>query len=109
MRAGKASSDTPRSNVRTTPASLSPSSSSPRYGLVVVVVAVRMIEEHAVSVQGRAYVQLAYWVAEHLGASSRCPRHPFPDLMAGVNPATQLASLHDHADEPSEALKRRQT
>ena len=26
------------------------------------------------------------WVAEHLGASSRCPRHPFPALMAGVNP-----------------------
>ena len=26
------------------------------------------------------------WVAEHLGASSRRPRHPFPALMAGVNP-----------------------
>ena len=25
-------------------------------------------------------------VAEHLGASSRRPRHPFPALMAGVNP-----------------------
>ena len=24
------------------------------------------------------------WVAEHLGASSRRPRHPFPALMAGV-------------------------
>ena len=26
------------------------------------------------------------WVAEHLGASSRRPRHPFPALMAGVSP-----------------------
>ena len=26
------------------------------------------------------------WVAEHLGASSRRPRQPFPTLMAGVNP-----------------------
>ena len=25
-------------------------------------------------------------VAERLGASSRRPRHPFPALMAGVNP-----------------------
>ena len=28
----------------------------------------------------------ANWVAEHLGASSRRPRHPFSALMAGVNP-----------------------
>ena len=26
------------------------------------------------------------WVAEHLGASSRRPRHPFTALMAGVSP-----------------------
>ena len=26
------------------------------------------------------------WVAEHLGASSRRPRHPFPTLMAGETP-----------------------
>ena len=26
------------------------------------------------------------WVAEHLGASSRCPRQPFPALMAGETP-----------------------
>ena len=26
------------------------------------------------------------WVAERMGASSRRPRHPFPALMAGVNP-----------------------
>ena len=26
------------------------------------------------------------WVAEHLGASSRRPRHPFPALMRGGNP-----------------------
>ena len=41
--------------------------------------------EHGVSVQARVYVQLI-WVVEHLGASSLCPRHPFPALMAGVNP-----------------------
>ena len=26
------------------------------------------------------------WVAEHLGASSRRPRHPFPALIAGGTP-----------------------
>ena len=37
------------------------------------------------SVLPRALVHLIR-VAEHLGASSRRPRHPFPALMAGVNP-----------------------
>ena len=47
-------------------------------------------------------------MAEHLGASSRSPRHPFPALMAGVNPAmclctgptsaVQLTSLHGDRD-----------
>ena len=32
------------------------------------------------------------WVAEHLGASSRRPCHPFPALMAGVNPAVYLCT-----------------
>ena len=32
-----------------------------------------------------AHMQLLR-VAERLGASSRRPRHPFPALMAGVNP-----------------------
>ena len=57
------------------------------------------------SVQGRSYVQQK--VAEHLGASSQRPRHPFTALMAGVNPAVclctgptsavQLTSLHEGA------------
>ena len=47
--------------------------------------------EHAVSVQGHAYVQLI-WVAEHLGASSQRLRHPFPALMAGVSPAVYLCT-----------------
>ena len=33
-----------------------------------------------------ACLRATNWVAEHLGASSRRPRHPFPALMAGVNP-----------------------
>ena len=40
-------------------------------------------------------------VAEHLGASSRRPRHPFPALMAGVSPGrvpvhTALPALSKH-------------
>ena len=31
-------------------------------------------------------------VAEHMGASSRRPRHPFPALMAGVNLAVHLCT-----------------
>ena len=31
-------------------------------------------------------MHLINWVAEHLGASSRRPRHPSPALMAGVTP-----------------------
>ena len=31
-------------------------------------------------------LRAANWVAEHLGASSRRPRHPFSALMAGDNP-----------------------
>ena len=38
--------------------------------------------KHAVSLQGHADYA-PFWVAEHLGASSRRPRHPFPALMAG--------------------------
>ena len=38
--------------------------------------------QHGVSVQARAD-DAPNWVAEHLGASSRRPRHPFPALMAG--------------------------
>ena len=37
---------------------------------------------HGESVLARAYYA-PNWVAEHLGASSRRPRHPFPALMAG--------------------------
>ena len=38
--------------------------------------------QHGVSVQARADYA-PNWVAEHLGASSRRHRHPFPALMAG--------------------------
>ena len=41
--------------------------------------------KHAVSVQGHADYA-PNWVAEHLGASSRRPRHPFSALMAGETP-----------------------
>ena len=41
--------------------------------------------QHGVSVQARADYA-PNWVAEHLGASSRRPRHPFPALMAGETP-----------------------
>ena len=40
---------------------------------------------HGESVLARAYYA-SNWVAEHLGASSRRPRHPFPALMAGATP-----------------------
>ena len=44
------------------------------------------------------------WVAEHLGASSQRPRHPFSALMAGVNPGrvpvyTALQRSHHSNDE----------
>ena len=66
------------------------------------------------------------WVAEHLGASSRRPRHPFPALMAGETPGrvpvytalenkpvdeSQLRSLHSvlHClDHPRHLSKQRQ-
>ena len=50
-----------------------------------VVCVVRIIEGNGVSVQARA-CDASNWVAEHLGASSRRPRHPFPALLAGVSP-----------------------
>ena len=51
-------------------------------GWVVVGVCGSDDSKHAVSVQGHADYA-PNWVAEHLGASSRRPRHPFPALMAG--------------------------
>ena len=54
--------------------------------MVVVVVVVRAIE-YGVCVSPYAPTTNApNWVAEHLGASSRRPRHPFPALMAGETP-----------------------
>ena len=47
--------------------------------------------KHAVSVQGHADYA-PNWVAEHLGASSRRPRHPFPALMAGEPLAVYLCT-----------------
>ena len=44
-----------------------------------------MCSEH-VSVDMNAQRMHLMRVAEHLGASSRRPRHPFPALMAGVSP-----------------------
>ena len=41
--------------------------------------------ENDLSVQASC-LRAANWVAEHLGASSRCPRHPFTALMAGGQP-----------------------
>ena len=47
--------------------------------------------KHAVSVQGHADYA-PNWVAEHLVASSRRPRHPFPALMAGEPLAVYLCT-----------------
>ena len=46
---------------------------------------------HGVSVQAGAD-SAPNWVAEHLGASSRRPRHPFPALMAGEPLAVYLCT-----------------
>ena len=46
---------------------------------------------HGESVLARAYYA-PKWVAEHLGASSRRPRHPFPALMAGEPLAVYLCT-----------------
>ena len=51
-------------------------------GVVVVVQAACMTH---VSVDMRQR-DAPNWVAEHLGASSQRPRHPFPALMAGETP-----------------------
>ena len=53
--------------------------------MVVVVVVVRTLCICDVSVHATQMMHL-FRVAERLGASSRRPRHPFPALMAGVNP-----------------------
>ena len=50
---------------------------------------VQTIKTHAVSVQGRAYMQLIGWQNAWEQAPRR-PRHPFPALMAGVNPGHVL-------------------
>ena len=49
--------------------------------MVVVVCVVQMIQ----STPCLSRVMPTCTVAEHLGASSRRPRHPFSALMAGVN------------------------
>ena len=51
--------------------------------LVVVVVRTRCTTCVSLHTRRRCMHQIG---AEHLGASSRHPRHPFPALMAGVNP-----------------------
>ena len=47
--------------------------------------------QHGESVLARADYA-PNWTAEHLGASSRRPRHPFPALMGGVSPAVYLCT-----------------
>ena len=47
-------------------------------------------------------VRTGVYMAEHLGASSRRPRHPFPALMAAVNPGP----VHRHRALPSTASER---
>ena len=53
--------------------------------VVVVVVVVQAACMTHVSVDMRQR-DATNWVAEHLGASSRRPRHPFSALMAGETP-----------------------
>ena len=52
--------------------------------VVLVVLVVQMIQSRRVC--PGSCLRAANWVAEHLGESSRRPRHPFPALMTGVNP-----------------------
>ena len=54
-----------------------------REGGVVVVVQAACMTHVSVDMRQR---DATNWVAEHLGASSRRPRHPFPALMAGETP-----------------------
>ena len=58
---------------------------------VVVVVVVQASCMTHVSVDMRQR-DAPNWVAEHLGASSRRPRHPFPALMAGEQMAVYLCT-----------------
>ena len=59
--------------------------------VVVVVVVVRTFVLHE-GVCPATRTHAPNWVAEHLGASSRRPRHPFPALMAGVTQAVYLCT-----------------
>ena len=54
-------------------------------GVVVVVVVVRTMCMTKISVDERQRMH-SIGVAEHMGASSRRPRHPFSTLMAEVKP-----------------------
>ena len=62
-----------------------------------------VIQQHAVSVQGRAYVHLI-GVAEHLGASSRRP--PLPRPSGGVSPGRVPVhtALNRHLEQASRNL-----
>ena len=59
---------------------------------------------HGESVLARAYYA-PNWVAEHLGASSRRPRHPFPALMAGANPG-RCTCVHGPKSQVRRQLRR---
>ena len=56
--------------------------------------------KHGVSVQARADCA-PNWVAEHLGASSRRPRHPFTALMAGEPLAVYLCTRPYQLTQPT--------
>ena len=70
--------------------------------VVVVVVVVQAACRTHVSVDMRQR-DAPNWVAEHLGASSRRPRHPFPALMAGETPG-RVTCVHG----PKKAFPSRQ-
>ena len=68
--------------------------------VVVVVCVVRMINVTACLSRRVRAMQLIR-VAEHLGASSRRPRHPFPALMAGEPLAVYLCTRPYQLTQPT--------
>ena len=66
----------------------------------VVVCVVQMIHDTA-SLSWRVRMMQLIRVAEHLGASSRRPRHPFPALMAGEPLAVYLCTRPYQHTQPT--------
>ena len=71
---------------------------------MVVVVVVQMINGNGVSVQALSYVQPIGW--QNTWEQARRPRHPFPALMAGVNPGRVpvYTALPAHPEQASQDL-----